>query len=175
MLTRIAAIQLQCTSNIDQNISKITHLAKQAQNAGAKMAFLPECFDFVESSVEESYSQADLITGRVITQICSLAKESKMWFSLGGFHTKFHVGNLISPRLKNTHLIIDSDGKIVETYQKINLFDMPGKYQESEVIDGGNTLVSPVETPAGLLGLQIVKKRFKTLLSALIYVFQNLL
>lgn len=52
------------------------------------MIFLPECFDYIGRSTEESVANAMEENGPFINKFCSLAKELNVWLSLGGFHEK---------------------------------------------------------------------------------------
>lgn len=60
----------------------------------------------------------------------------------------------------NTHVIINSDGEIVQTYRKLHLFDVeiPEKgvrLKESDYATAGKDIVMPVETPVGKVGMAI--------------------
>lgn len=52
------------------------------------MVFLPEAFDYISSSKEEGLSLAQTLDGPLIGQYCQLARQRKLWLSLGGFHEK---------------------------------------------------------------------------------------
>lgn len=61
----------------------------------------------------------------------------------------------------NTHLVIDSDGKIAGRYDKTHLFDVEIpekkiKLKESDYIEKGGSVASLVESPVGKIGLGIV-------------------
>lgn len=64
----------------------------------------------------------------------------------------------------NTHLVINSDGNIVGRYDKTHLFDVEIpekkiKLKESDYIEKGGSITSPVESPIGKIGLGIVKMK----------------
>lgn len=64
-------------------------------------------------------------------------------------------------KLRNTHLVINSDGEIAETYHKMHLYDVVMsskniKAQESSSIKAGHEIMPPVQTPIGNVGLAIV-------------------
>ena len=50
--------------------------------------FLPECFDYVGESREQSVSMAAPLDSPRIQGLCELAKELGVWLSLGGYHEK---------------------------------------------------------------------------------------
>lgn len=61
--------------------------------------------------------------------------------------------------MHNTHILINSDGEIVDLYRKLHLFDVQTpdfKFRESKLVKPGNSVGPPVNTPIGKIGLQIV-------------------
>lgn len=50
--------------------------------------FLPECFDYVGESREQSVSMAAPLDSPRIQGLCEFAKELGVWLSLGGYHEK---------------------------------------------------------------------------------------
>jgi len=76
------------------------------------------------------------------------------------FQLKFHP-NQIQVKIKktyNTHIIVNSDGNIVTSYQKIHLFDVNIVNQvtlrESNQTQAGDTMVS-CDTPIGRMGVTV--------------------
>ncbi len=62
-------------------------------------------------------------------------------------------------RVLNTHLIINDQGEIVGHYAKVHLFDVQAGslvIRESDFTQAGSSIVNPIETPAGRIGLGIV-------------------
>lgn len=58
-------------------------------------------------------------------------------------------------------MVINNKGEVSATYHKIHLYDVdiPSKNiktYESSLIEAGNEITSPVETPVGTVGLAIV-------------------
>lgn len=54
------------------------------------MVFLPEASDFIAGDRNESRDLAEPITGPLMTSYRGLAKDLKVWLSIGGFHEKFN-------------------------------------------------------------------------------------
>ena len=86
----------QLTSNGDKEscFSICKDLIVKAKNDGAKMVFLPECFDYIESSKEASAAKAETLDDNLIKLYRQLAIENSVWLSLGGFHRQVFVGFL---------------------------------------------------------------------------------
>ncbi|KAL3775516.1 hypothetical protein HJC23_000088 [Cyclotella cryptica] len=89
-----------------------------------------------------------------------IARESGMWISGGGVHTRVPKSSSSTDHQKiyNTHVIIDDRGKVKRYYHKIHLFDVsiPNKVNlmESKTTEPGTTL-EVCDSPVGKLGLSI--------------------
>lgn len=58
-----------------------------------------------------------------------------------------------------SHVVINNLGEIVAVYRKLHMFDVETaefRFQESEIVTPGKSIVAPVNTPIGPIGLQIV-------------------
>uniref|UniRef100_H3C5S9 Nitrilase 1 n=1 Tax=Tetraodon nigroviridis TaxID=99883 RepID=H3C5S9_TETNG len=154
-----AVCQMTATPDKAANFSACTQLVEEAKERGAAMVFLPEGFDYIGSSREETLSLSEPLTGDTITQYCQLARNLGIWLSLGGFHERGHNWGS-DRRIYNSHIIIDKQGQIVSVYRKSHLFDveLPEKgvsLKESAFTIPGPSLVPSVQTPIGKVGLGI--------------------
>ncbi|URD87713.1 Carbon-nitrogen hydrolase [Musa troglodytarum] len=126
----------------------------EAAAAGVNLLCLPESFSFVAAKDGESLKIAQPLDGPIMQRYCSLARESNIWLSLGGFQEKGPDDS----HLYNTHVLLDSSGNVRKTYRKIHLFDVdvPGNmvYKESDSTAAGESIVV-AESPVGLLGLTV--------------------
>ncbi|XP_038679090.1 deaminated glutathione amidase, chloroplastic/cytosolic [Tripterygium wilfordii] len=151
---RVAVAQMTSVNDIAANLDTCSRLVKDAASAGAKMVFFPEAFSYVAAKDGDSLKIAEPLEGPVMKQYCSLARESCIWLSLGGFQEK----GPDDEHLCNTHVIIDDNGEIKSTYRKIHLFDVdvPGNmvYKESNFTTAGKNVVA-VDSPVGRLGLTV--------------------
>ena len=125
-----------------------------------QMVFLPEGFDYVSETPEQSMQLSEPLTGPTISAYRQLAKDNQLWLSLGGFHLK----DIKEKRAHNCHILLNSVGDIVASYRKTHLFavDIPGKVtvDESSFCIPGSVISSPVATPFGKMGLMCVSIDF---------------
>ncbi|KAL3338211.1 hypothetical protein AABB24_030386 [Solanum stoloniferum] len=151
---RIAAAQMTSVNNLAVNFATCSRLVKEAASAGAKLLCFPENFSFVGDLEGESLKIAEPLDGPIMKGYCSLARESNIWLSLGGFQEK----GSDDAHLRNTHVLIDDNGNIRSTYSKMHLFDVdvPGGavYKESSFTEAGKDIVA-VDSPFGRLGVTV--------------------
>ncbi|KAF8396660.1 hypothetical protein HHK36_018285 [Tetracentron sinense] len=151
---RVAAGQMTSINDLASNFNTCSRLVKEASEAGAKLLCLPENFSFVGAKDGESLKVAEPLDGPVMQGYCSLARESSIWLSLGGFQEK----GPDDAHLCNTHVLIDDTGNIRSTFRKIHLFnvDVPGGavYKESSFTTAGKDIVV-ADSPIGRLGLTV--------------------
>ncbi|KAL3944222.1 MAG: hypothetical protein SGBAC_001719 [Bacillariaceae sp.] len=129
------------------------------QNNESVSSFLRSaCTDTPETLLTTTVgSQISILDG-----LRTIAKESNLWISGGGMH----IGGAPpdetegSPRVYNTHLVLDEKGHIQALYRKIHLFDVsiPGKVElrESKTTAPGTELVlcdSPLGKKTGSVNL----------------------
>lgn len=153
----VAVCQLNCINDKEANYEAASSIVTEAAQAGAKMIFLPECFDFIGTTKQETIEAAEPLDGPTISKYRELAKKSKVWLSLGGFHQRHPDPNV--KKILNAHIVLDDTGELRSIYHKIHLFNLeiPGvvRLLESESYLAGDRLPSPVDTPAGKVGLGI--------------------
>ncbi|CAD5219690.1 unnamed protein product [Bursaphelenchus okinawaensis] len=151
----IAVCQLTCKNDLNANFEVCQKFVKEAVDKKCKMAFFPECFDYIGENRQETIDLAFNEDSEFMNKFKQLAKDSNVWLSLGGFHNKSKDDQLPF----NTHIVIDSSGKTQAQYHKLHLFDLdiPGRVRlmESEFSREGTDLVKPVQTPVGNVGLSI--------------------
>ena len=114
-------------------MSKCQSISESAKARGASMAFLPEGFDYIAETKEQSLSMAETLDGDTISAYRQIARDNGIALSLGGFHCKSGVEG----KTRNTHVIIDERGVLTATYEKCHLFDVniPEKGIRSRAFD----------------------------------------
>jgi deaminated glutathione amidase len=153
---RVAAIQMTSGHVVADNLAAAAVSLREAKDAGAEIACLPENFCFIGLKDADKLQVAEPDgDGAVQNFLSTTARELKMWI-LGG--TIVLRGDSAS-RVANTSLLIDADGKRVARYDKIHLFDVtiPGRneqYLESRHVTPGAVAVL-ADTPVGRLGMSV--------------------
>ncbi|XP_031093998.1 nitrilase-like protein 2 isoform X1 [Ipomoea triloba] len=151
---RVAAAQMTSVNDLATNFATCSRLVKEAASAGAKLLCFPENFSYVGAKQGDSLKIAEPLDGPILRGYCSLARESSIWLSLGGFQEK----GCDDAHLRNTHVLIDDAGNIRSTYSKMHLFDVdvPGGavYKESSFTEPGKD-IAVVDTPFGRIGLTV--------------------
>ena len=133
---RIAVGQMTACGTHAKNVEQVSKLCSLAKEAGAKMLCVPECFAFIGSSASETLAQASSLDGENFGAFRALAKEHQLWLSCGGFHER-----VSTEKVYNAHVIVNSEGSIVEVYRKMHLFDVS--------IPGGAVLMESKTTLPG--------------------------
>ena len=153
---KVAAIQMTSGHVVADNLAAAARLLREAKEAGAEIACLPENFCFIGLKDADKLRIAETDgAGPVQDFLRATARELKMWI-LGG--TIVLKGDS-DGRVANTSLLLDADGKRVARYDKIHLFDVtiPGRneqYLESRHVTPGNAAVV-ADTPVGRLGMSV--------------------
>jgi nitrilase len=141
---------------VADNLAAAGALLREAKDAGALIACLPENFSFIGLKDADKLQVAETDgNGPVQAFLSDTARSLKMWI-LGG---TIVVRTNDSSRVANSSLLIDANGKRVARYDKIHLFDVaiPGRdeqYRESNhVLPGRSPVIA--DTPVGKLGLSV--------------------
>lgn len=149
---KVAVIQLNASSNKEENIGKALSLIEQAAAAEKPcLVALPEYFSYMGPE-STRYDQAEPIPGPTTSRLARAAKKHQIYL-LGGsiLERSPHPG-----RCYNTSVLFNPEGKIIAVYRKIYLFDIitPGGVLSREsltIIPGKEKVV--VDTPLGKWGL----------------------
>jgi deaminated glutathione amidase len=153
---KVAAVQMTSSHIVADNLASAAALLRQAKDAGAEIACLPENFSFIGLKDADKLAVAEKLgDGMVQAFLSAAARELDMWI-LGG---TIVIRTSDSNRVANSSLLYDGAGKRVARYDKIHLFDVtiPGRdeqYREStHVLPGREPVIA--DTPVGRLGLSV--------------------
>ena len=153
---RVAAIQMTSSHVVAENLAAAGALLREAKEAGALIACLPENFSFIGLKDADKLAVAEADGNGVVQAFLSdAARQLRMWI-LGG---TIVIRTDDSNRVANASLLFDAAGKRVARYDKIHLFDVtiPGRdeqYRESRHVLPGREL-KVADTPVGKLGLSV--------------------
>lgn len=136
------------------NIDVASVLIKAAAADGAVFISLPECVALLEPDtnalLRKSFKEAE---HPALKAFCALAVDLQVWLHVGSLAVFFENG-----RIANRTFLIDPDGEITATYDKIHMFDVElangEAYRESAVYEAGKAAVT-AELPWGRVGLTI--------------------
>ncbi len=155
-MSTVAAIQMTSGHVVEHNLEAASKLLREAKEAGAELACLPENFSFIGLKDADKLAVAEADgTGPVQHFLSETARALGLWILAG---TTVIQGDS-ARRVSNTSLLIDAQGKRVARYDKIHLFDVaiPGRneqYLESTHVTPGRKVVV-ADTPVGRLGLSV--------------------
>ena len=165
----VAAIQMNSSHLVADNLAAAGRLLRVARDAGADIACLPENFAFmgIRDADKRDVAEGDGV-GPIQDFLSSTARSLGLWILAGT------IGIKSSPqsRVANSSLLFDAGGRRVARYDKIHLFDVtiPGRdeeYRESTHVEPGR-IVTLADTPVGKLGLSVCyDMRFPELYRAL--------
>jgi predicted amidohydrolase len=130
---RIAVGQLAAGMSKPANLEKITRLAAQAADAGARLVVFPEgaMCDFGEKA-DDLHAVAEPLDGRFVTTVSEIAARHRMTVVAGMFET------IPGDRhIYNTAVVVDPAKGLVGTFHKRHLFDAFGEL-ESEKFRAGD-------------------------------------
>ena len=147
----VAAIQMQCTTVVAENIKKADEMVRKAAASGANIILLPELFErqyFCQERQYEYYEFAKTVEENdAVCHFKKLAEELSVVIPVS-FYEK--DGNV----LYNSVAVIDADGTILGVYRKTHIPD-DHFYQEKFYFTPGNTGFKVWDTKYGRIGVGI--------------------
>ncbi len=148
---KVAAVQMSCSTVVDENIEKAKKLIKEAADNGANIILLPELFErqyFCQERRYEYYEFAKTVDQNdAVKALAPVAKERGVVLPLSIYERD---GN----SLYNTVVMIDADGSILGKYRKTHIPD-DHFYQEKFYFTPGNTGFKVWDTRYGKIGVGI--------------------
>jgi N-carbamoylputrescine amidase len=134
-LVKVAATQMKCTTNIEENINNAEKLVRQAAKQGAQIILLQELFEtlyFCQKEEPEFFNYAlELENNKAVNHFKKLAKELNVVLPISFFEKKNRARY-------NSLAVIDADGEILGVYRKTHIPDGPG-YEEKFYFNPGDT------------------------------------
>ena len=147
----VAAIQMQCSKNVEENINKADTLLREAVKKGANIVLLPELFERQYFCQERRYDYYNFATplndNPAVKHFTKVAKELNIVIIVSFYEKDVNV-------LYNTVSVIDADGSNLGIYRKTHIPD-DHFYQEKFYFTPGNTGFKIFETKYANIGVGI--------------------
>ena len=147
----VAAIQMQMTEILEENIKKADKMVREAASKGANIILLPELFErpyFCQERRYEYYEYAKSVEENdAVKHFKDLAKELHVVLPISFYERDGYV-------LYNSIAMIDTDGKVLGVYRKTHIPD-DHFYQEKFYFTPGNTGYKVWNTEFGKIGVGI--------------------
>lgn len=148
---KVAATQMSCSSNIDENIAKAEKFVREAASQGAQIILLQELFEtpyFCQKEKSDYYIYAtEVAENKAINHFKEVAKELKVVLPISFYEKKNYARY-------NAIAIIDANGEVLGTYRKSHIPDGPG-YEEKFYFNPGDTGFKVWSTRYGKIGVGI--------------------
>jgi deaminated glutathione amidase len=154
-MTRIALFQSNTGIDPAINARALADAVEQAASGGAEMLFTPEMSGLLD---RDSARAAKVIRPQAEDQVLAAVREAaqrhRIWLHIGSLAVLVDDG-----KVANRGFVIDREGQVRATYDKIHLFDVDlptgESWRESNVYSPGKGVVLVSGTPVGKLGLTI--------------------
>ena len=149
MKVTVAATQMACSKNYEENMDKAAGLVRQAADAGAQIVLLQEVFSMHEFQFmemgPEPFKLAEPLDGPTVNTMCKLAKDLSVVLPVNIFEKANNA-------YYNTNVIIDADGTVKGHYRKSHIpLGLPGCY-EKVYSNPGDTGFQVFKTAYGTVG-----------------------
>jgi len=154
-MTRIALFQ--STTGIDPaaNARAVVDAIEQAAAGGAEILFTPEMSGLLDrDAARAAKSLRPAEEDEVLAAAREAAARHRIWLHIGSLAVLVEDG-----KVANRGFVVDREGRVRATYDKIHLFDVDlptgESWRESNVYSAGKGVVLVNGTPVGRLGLTI--------------------
>ena len=147
----VAAVQMRCTENAEENIARAEALVRKAAAEGAQIILLPELFERPYFCQERRYDYYQFATP--VMENPAVRYFQRVCASLGVvIPVSFYERDV--NRLFNSVAMIDADGSILGVYRKTHIPD-DHFYQEKFYFTPGDTGFKVFDTAYGKVGVGI--------------------
>lgn len=131
-------------------IGLVERWALDAKRQGVDLLVFPESLmTRYELSLGQFEAEAQPLDGPFARAVDDIARRTGLWMV-------YTVNEKNPDSLKpfNTAVVVDDEGCVRATYRKVHLFDA-GPRRESDRMSAGDTILRPIDTPFGKLGIGI--------------------
>ena len=154
-MTKIALFQSNSGIDPVANAEALVSAIAEAATGGAAILFTPEMSGLLDRDSQRASGNLRSEEEDGVLAACrAAAKEHDIWVHLGSLAVRVDDG-----KVANRGFVIDREGEVRATYDKIHLFDVDlptgESWRESNVYSAGRGVVLVNGTPVGKLGLTI--------------------
>jgi len=154
-MTRIALFQSTTGTDPAANAGTIVDAIEQAAAGGAEILFTPEMSGLLDrDAARAAKSIRPAEEDEVLAAAREAAARHRIWLHIGSLAVLVEDG-----KVANRGFVVDREGRVRATYDKIHLFDVDlptgESWRESNVYSAGKGVVLVNGTPVGRLGLTI--------------------
>ncbi len=148
---KVAAIQMSCSRDRDDNLKKAEQMIRKAASLGARIILLPELFDreyFCQQRRYDFYFLAQSVDSHPsVAMATRLARELDVVLPVSFFERDGNV-------LYNSVAFVDNDGNVKDVYRKTHIPD-DHYYQEKFYFTPGNSGFKVFDSAYGRIGVGI--------------------
>ncbi|MGB5248505.1 MAG: N-carbamoylputrescine amidase [Gammaproteobacteria bacterium] len=147
----LAATQMQCGTDRQENLDRAEKLVRQASTQGANIILVQELFETPYFCKDQIAAHFDLATSAgdnpAIRRMSEIAAELGVVLPVSFFERANNA-------FFNSLVVIDADGRVLDIYRKSHIPDGPG-YQEKFYFSPGDTGFRVWDTRFGRIGVAI--------------------
>ncbi len=148
---KVAATQMSCSNNIEENIKKADKLVREAASQGAQIIQIQELFEtpyFCQKEKSDYYIYAtEVEKNKAINHFKKVAKELEVVLPISFYEKKNNARY-------NSLAVIDADGEVLGVYRKSHIPDGPG-YEEKFYFNPGDTGFKVWDTRYAKIGIGV--------------------
>ena len=148
---KVAATQMSCSWDIDDNVAKAERLIREASGQGANIILIQELFEAPYFCIDQDMEYLKLgkpvESHPTITRLQELAKELEVVLPVSFFEQANNA-------FYNSLAMIDADGCVLGVYRKTHIPNAVG-YQEKQFFNPGDTGFKVWQTRYGNVGVAI--------------------
>ena len=147
----VAATQMSCSDNREENIQKAEKMVREAAGACAQIILIQELFEtpyFCQIEKADYYAYAEPVEeNAAILHFRKIARELEVVLPISFYERDNNA-------LYNAIAVIDADGSIIDVYRKSHIPDGPG-YEEKFYFNPGDTGFKVFKTKYATIGVGI--------------------
>src|SRR5215470_14418049 len=147
----IGLVQMKCTKNADENLSRTIEKIREAAARGAQIISLHELFHgeyFCRKEDAELFNLAEAVPGPISDRLSAVAREKRVALVVSLFERR------AAGVYHNTCAILDADGGYLGKYRKMHIPDDPLYYEKFYFTPGDLGFLN-FDTKYARIGVQI--------------------